>query len=125
LDVLTVPGNGMAVTSSVILAAGITYRLLASGTYDIGGGTAADAEYWNFANPGGPLDLSDDNFTDAGLAVDDVTGTNIKQPRWGPYQPSHIYQVDFNGAGSTVVANIHDDFPSNNHGALTLEIFGP
>jgi hypothetical protein len=123
LDVLSVPGVGTPVSSSIVLTAGVTYRLRASGTWDIEG-TAADAEYWNFDN-GPPFDDSCDNFTDAGLAIDDVTINGPKQPRWGPYQPTHIYEIDHLGTGAALVANIHDDDLSNNGGALTLEIYGP
>jgi len=62
-------------------------------------------------------------FADAGLSIDDPTVDGSKQPRWGPYRPDHIYTVDRVGGGSPITAKIHDVAPSNNTGALSIEIY--
>lgn len=125
LDTILVPGLGTPVQSRVTLEAGVTYELRVSGTFYIAGGVDpyGDAEYWDFAN--GARDKCDDGFTDAGLAIDDPTVDDDKQPHWGPYRPDHLYVTDFVGKGAPISATIHDVGPSNNAGELTLEVWSP
>jgi len=123
LETLLVPGVGTAVSSSLTLEAGVTYQLRVSGTFFIAGGTDpyGDADYWNFAV--GAMDKCDDGVTDAGLGIDDPTVDNDKQPHWGPYSADHQYAIDFVGKGAPITATIHDIAPSNNTGALVLEVW--
>lgn len=126
LETLAVPALGTVVMSTTVLEAGTTYRLRASGIINVGGSPdpEGDAEYWNFA--AGPMDLAQNGMTDAGLAIDFPTVGPTKTPlSWGPYAPTHIYEVAWPGSGAAISANYHDDFPSNNSGALTLDILGP
>ena len=122
IETLTVPGLGTPVTSTMVLAAGVTYRFRASGIYVIGGGTdgLGDAEYWDFA--GGEKDLCDDLVTDAGLSIDDPAMDGSKLPKWGAYSPTHVYEVDLVGTGAAITAQMHDVALGNNSGSLTLEI---
>ena len=122
IDTLIVPGIGTQTPSAVTLTVGRTYRLRASGTFYIAGGTDpySDAEYWDFA--AGEKDLCDDLVTDAGLSIDDNVVDGAKNPKWGPYRPDHIYEIDFVGKGAPITAMIHDVGPGNNTGSLTLEI---
>jgi hypothetical protein len=126
LEMVAVPADGTVVNSTVVLQLGVTYRLRASGIINVGGSPdpRGDAEYWNFN--AGPMDLATNGLVDAGLAVDDPTVGMTKTPlSWGPYDPTHVYEVPWPGTGATISANYHDDFPSNNSGTLTLEILGP
>jgi hypothetical protein len=122
IESVSVPGLGTSVSSTMTLAAGVTYRLRASGIYTIGGGTdgLGDAEFWDFA--GGEKDLCDDAFTDAGLAIDDPIVDGAKAPKWGGYRIDHVYESDFVGKGAPISATIHDVSPGNNSGSLMLEI---
>lgn len=121
VETLTVPANGVQVTSTLALDAGVTYRLRASGTWviqnNIGNGTRADAEWWNFE------DLQDGVIgVDVGLAINDTSNDAIRTPKWGPYNPSHVYEVDWVGDGQPIVAMMHDGNYANNTGSLTLDI---
>lgn len=119
VDTLTVPVNGSSVTSTKVLENGVTYRLVASGTATIEpiGPVLADAEFFNFGNPNDGIPS-----VDIGLGIDDPTFDAFRTPDWGPYSPSHVYQVDFVGKGAPIDANFHDGFHLNNSGTLTLEI---
>lgn len=130
VETLTVPTNGGSVTSSTILSPGVTYELKASGTFHIGCGddTGADAEYADC--PGyGPIDNcnADPAGTDLGIGVDDsdVSRAGRKQPFWGPFDPSHVYTIDWVGAGAAISLNYHDCFIPDNAGVLTVEILAP
>jgi hypothetical protein len=125
VESLSVPADGTVITSTTTLAAGVRYQLRASGVMYIS--PYADAEYF-FDLPDGPStasqlhDLCDDNVTDCGLAVDDPVVNGLKQPRWGAYQPDHVYTIDFIGLGAPITSNVHDDYYPNNTGMLTLDI---
>jgi hypothetical protein len=119
LETLTVPVDGSMVTSSMSLAMAGTYRLRASGTFVISTATntLADAEYYDLGNP-----KDAGSFVDHGLAVDDPVVDLDRSPQWGAYAPSHVYQVDYAGTDAPIVAQFHDEVPSNNTGSLSLEI---
>jgi len=125
LETLMVPALGTVVSSTTVLQVGVTYRLRASGTADVGGGILGDAEYWDWT-AGTPLDLATNMMVDAGIGIDDPTPALTKTPAsWGAYTATHIYEVAWPGTGTNLTANYHDDFPSNNNGNFTLEILGP
>jgi hypothetical protein len=119
VESLTIPSNGNTVTSSTILTLGAPYRLRASGTFIIqsGVGTQSDAEYWDFA-------VMNDGVTgvDIGIAVDDTVVDETKNPDWGPYDPSHVYEIGYLGTGAAIVGQLHDGNYANNTGSLTLTI---
>src|SRR5262245_21408804 len=58
LEELSIPVGGTVVTSTVVLQAGVRYRLRASGTYfyAFAQNVLGDAEYFGF-NTGGPTDV--------------------------------------------------------------------
>jgi hypothetical protein len=125
VETITVPVDGTSVMSTTVLAAGVAYRLEASGGFFTGGSGdgSGDAEYSNFD---APSNLATNQMVDFGLAIDDPTPALTKTPvTWGAYTPTHVYDVTWTGSGAAIAINLHDDFPSNNTGTLTLAIFGP
>jgi hypothetical protein len=123
LDTLIVPSNGAIVTSNIVLQAGQTYLLRVTGTFTISTteGWLGDAEYFDFADV--PTSLQDTVIgVDNGVGINDLVVDSIRSPRWGPYNPSHIYERSFVGLGATIQANFHDGNYTNNVGSLTLEI---
>ena len=122
IETLTVPSDATAVISTSVLTSTDTYRLRLSGTFVIGnGGQRGDAEYRDFSDT--PASLKNTgNGADQGVGIDDDTIDMNKTPNWGPYQSSHIYEIDFVGKDATISANVHDSDPNNNSGTLTLEI---
>jgi len=122
IETMQVPCLSATVTSTHVLAAGVTYRLRTSGTCVIGSnGLLGDAEYWNFNN-GTPTDIAANGTIDIGIAINDPTMDLPKQPHWGNYTSGHVYQIDWIGAGSTIDALYHEQGPSNNSGNITLVI---
>lgn len=119
IDTLVVPVNGLTVLSTVSLQSGVGYRLRASGTFVIQSplGTQGDAEWWDFTN------LMDGVVgVDVGIAVNDTLVDATRTPDWGPYAPTHVYEIAWTGDGQQIVAQLHDGNFSNNTGSLTLEI---
>lgn len=126
IETLTVPvdpvmGISAKTTSTTVLQAGVVYHLRASGTWIIQSDaippTQADAEWWSFSAP-----VEGVAGTDVGLGIDDAAALDPKQPKWGPYTDTHVYEVEWVGAGKTIDANIHDQRYDNDSGFLTLEI---
>jgi len=107
--------------SSTVLEAGVTYRLRASGTWDLGGGEIGDADWYQFAMP---QDIGDASI-DIGIGIDDDVVDDDTQPDWGPYRDDHIYEIDFVGRGAPITARVHDCCYDNNIGELGLEILAP
>lgn len=103
--------------SVMSLAAGVTYRLRVSGIAQIIDGVPGDAEYWDFDNP-------KDNACceDVGIGIDDPVVDLDTTPDWGPYNPQHIYEVEWPGAGNPISAAYQDTVYGNNTGNLQLEI---
>jgi len=125
IEALPIPvANGAQVTSTMSLALGITYHLRVSGSYvtddNVIPNTLADAEYYDYAAPkdvtpiGTPIDV--------GVGIDDATSDASKQPSWGQYTSTHVYEVTFVGKGAPIKANIHDGNYANDSGMLKLEI---
>ena len=104
-------------TSATVLANGVTYRLRVSGTATVIDGITGDGEYYDFANP---KDLA--CCEDVGIGIDDPTVDTNTTPNWGPYNPQHVYTIDFVGKGATIRAVYQDTVYGNNSGSLMLEI---
>jgi hypothetical protein len=119
VEELTVPVRGEMVTSTVVLQAGVGYRLRASGTCYVALQTLGDAEYYDFPDP--PVDGTVGGV-DVGLAVNDSIIDGTRTPRWGAYSDTHVYEVEWMGNGAPIVAQFHDGNTSNNGGMLTLAI---
>lgn len=123
VETLSVPCGGTVITSSTVLQSTGTYRLRASGTCvaNTANGSRMDAEYvgYNVVSP--PADVA--QGVDIGLAVDDPTPGSIKQPRWGGYTSSHVYERPWSGTGATITARMHDAEYDNNSGSVSLEIY--
>ena len=123
VETLTVPVDGTVAISATTLQLGGTYRLRASGTFVIstGQGIEADAEYFDFSNP--PSSITDAGTSvDHGLAIDDAVVDSTRNPKWGAFAPTHVYEIDYAATGDSITAQFHDEVPSNNVGSLTLEI---
>ena len=118
VEEISVPVSSGTVASANELLAGVTYRLRASGTYNAAQDTFGDAEYIGFT--GTPADTV--SGVDVGLAVNDITVDGTRTPKWGAYRDSHVYEVDFVGNGTPIVAQLHDATYGNNTGSLTLTI---
>jgi hypothetical protein len=120
IESITVPVNGNQVLSAVTLANGVAYRLRAEGEFVIQSpaGTPGDAEWWDYNN------VIQDGVAgvDVGLAVNDTVVDTNRTPKWGAYQSSHIYEVDWTGNGQKLVAMLHDGNFANNTGSLTLKV---
>lgn len=105
--------------SRTVLEAGVVYRLRASGTItNVIDSFQGDADFYDFSDP-------KDNgcCEDIGLGIDDLVVDDLDtQPDWGPYDPTHVYEVEWTGDGTTIFALFQDTYYGNNIGSLTLEI---
>jgi hypothetical protein len=119
VEELSVPVSSASVLSTRELLAGVTYRLRASGTYFAALDTPGDAEYFDFT-AGPPTDTL--SGVDLGRAVNDATVDATRMPKWGAYNATHIYEIEWVGNGSTITAQLHDATYGNNTGSLTLTI---
>jgi len=123
VETMTVPvTNGNVVTSATTLSAGQLYHLRASGTYvtDTASNLLADADYYDYASP---KDVTNTGTNcDVGIGIDDSVSDIDKQPKWGAYNTSHVYEIAITGTGAKIHANIHDGVYTNDSGELTLEI---
>ena len=124
LETVIVAVDGKSTESSTVLQFGIAYKIRASGTMGIDNQPLrlADSEYQRFEDP---QDNTKTNNVDLGIGINDTENDDDKFPKWGPYQDSHIYVIDFVGEGLTVSFNFHDSFYADNSGSLTVEIFEP
>ena len=111
--------SATAVSSQMVLEAGVMYRLRVSGVItNVIDNHQGDADYYDFSNP---KDLG--CCEDIGLGIDDlVVNDKTTQPDWGPYDPSHVYEVEWPGQGTPIQALFQDTFYGNNVGTLTLQI---
>lgn len=111
--------NSNALTSTTVLAASVTYRLRASGTVtNVIDDKQGDADWWDFNDP-----KDDGCCEDIGLGINDLVVDDLDtQPDWGAYNATHIYEVEWVGAGATISALYQDTFYGNNVGTITLEI---
>jgi hypothetical protein len=109
-----------------VLAAGVTYQLVARGVCDISGVPNLEDADWNFDVAETVMnDLGDTGLVDTGLGINDTVVDGDKLPKWGPYRHDHVYTIVFDGLGAPITAELHDSAPGNNTGSLTLEIYGP
>lgn len=125
LETLTIQATGEIARSTVVLEAGASYRLVASGVVDIKDGDySSDADYW-WGNGTPWLVGNSSGGVDIGLAIDDTTIDDNRSPDWGDYAGSHVYETTMAGTGATLTAQFHDPNYGNNSGSMTLEIWGP
>jgi len=129
-ETINVPVNGNLVSSTTVLDSGVTYKIQASGTFNVGGlgDGLGDAEYANFSNP--PSSLQDNcggtpDGVDLGIGINDTVNDNAKFPFWGGFESSHVYTIDFVGQGSSINLNYHDCAYTDNSGSLTVEVWRP
>jgi hypothetical protein len=127
IETIQVPCNGMVVTSVHTYASGTTYRVRASGQCKVdeflGADILADAEY-----QGTTIPRDKDSGVDTGIALYDTTLGFDKQPHWGAYTATHVYEITGPGFDVPVTVRYHDKSSfayGNNSGSLTIEIFGP
>lgn len=105
--------------SRTVLEAGVVYRLRASGTItNVIDSFQGDADWYDFSDP-----KDHGCCEDIGLGIDDLVVDDFDtQPDWGPYDPTHVYEVEWTGDGTTISALFQDTYYGNNIGSLTLEI---
>ena len=133
LDTVVVPVNTVsAVSSMATLASGVTYRLRATGTAEVGSGLGnpdADAEYAFNPDHSTSFDLvcAGLESTDLGIGVDDTALDAFKSPKWGPLSATHRYETNFVGKGARIRLNFHEcpNSYDDNFGALTVHVFAP
>jgi hypothetical protein len=123
---VTVPTDGSSQSSTAVLANGVQYTLVASGTFSAGSGVLADAEY-AFDNVSLVEDFcnNDPSDTDLGIYINNAGAhTRSGSPPWGAYQgTTHQYSRSFTGQGSTVSFSYSDCNFGDNSGTLTVQIF--
>jgi hypothetical protein len=129
-ETIIVPVDGSVVMSASTLAAGVSYKVRASGTFAVGGpgDGQGDAEYANFSNPPGSLQDAcgaGSAGEDLGIGINDTVNDSKKFPGWGVYSATHQYTIDARGTGARIQLNYHDCVYQDNNGSLTVEIFRP
>ena len=114
LETISVPSNGNAVRSKVVLEKGVTYQIRASGTIIIDCCKAqGDAEWvlYPTGNIGGTCAMKPD--TDLGIGINDTSRGEIKSPNWEEYK---------------LQARVYDQFHrgrvTHNAGLSRLRVFG-
>jgi len=131
LETLTVPSDGIPVTTTRTYASDKTYRIEVSGTYQWGicdsfncpGGQSCE-----FRRFGDAEHLTDDCWastfsdffgTDISVFVD---GGNVD---WGPFNADHVYSIERAGNDGPFSFHIFDCAPcyGDNEGGLTVKIF--
>jgi hypothetical protein len=117
---LQVGGNG-AIVQTPVLTLGQVYRFQASGAAALGGAFSFDAEFiFANADPGTGVDV--DSGVDAGLSIDDPTADGDKAPKWGAYNPNHVYETQFVGKGAPAQLRLHDGDYTDNSGSVLATI---
>jgi hypothetical protein len=129
-ETISVPAASAAgVVSATTLVSGISYMIRASGT--VNGAASglcimADAEFGNLGSDpscvpdtGSPVDI--------GLGINSPAPSLSKSPNWGPFDPTHVYTINFVGLGAPIALNFHDcnGCYGDNSGSMTVEIFAP
>ena len=120
VETLTVDtANAAPTRSQFVLESGVTYHLRVSGTItNVIDAFDGDADYYDFASP---KDFG--CCEDIGLGIDDfVVDDKVTLPNWGPYNATHVYEVDWAGKGAVIAALFQDTYYGNNIGNLKLEI---
>jgi len=134
IESVTVPCARTPVVSSTTLLAGVPYYLRASGTCTIGFvrpyAPDADAEYAftpsDPTNLGGVTDrCPGSSGIELGIGIDDPVIDGTKTPKWGPYDPTHVYTIAFTGKGAPITLNYHDCVHRDNVGSMTVDVFCP
>jgi hypothetical protein len=75
--------------------------------------------------PADTVVCGDSLLWDPGIGINSSGNTTSKFPSWGPYNPSHVYSIDFVGQGAPITLRVHDCFAGDNVGSLTVEILQP
>jgi hypothetical protein len=117
---LNVGGNG-AIVETPVLMQGQKYRFQASGAAALSSQFSFDADYI-FANANTTTGTDVDSGIDAGLSIDDPTADNDKGPKWGAYNPNHIYETEFVGKGKPAQLRLHDGDYTDNSGSVLVTI---
>jgi hypothetical protein len=127
---LNIPSDGSVVHTGLILPAGTPYTLVVSGSVGItdpnlsGGVTfQCDAEYeWD---PGTNLPIqSADHGVDLGVNATTDDGSGFTDIDWGPYNPTHQYQVTLISDGKPLDFKFFDTYyPDNHPGNLSVDVF--
>ena len=117
IETLTINTANPTAIASQPLAAGVMYKLRASGTASVIDGVIGDSEYYDFASP-------KDNACceDVGIGIDDPAVDLDTKPDWGAYNTDHVYEIFWMGTGAAIHAAYQDTVYGNNSGNLTLEI---
>lgn len=125
VDTTTVPTDGSTVHSKAMLEAGVSYIVLASGTFIFAGSNElADSEYFSINGSAGPKDIDTSNSLDFGVAIDTPNIGLAKTPaHWGAYNADSIYSTELVGSGATISVTLFDCCYSDNIGTLQLQIF--
>lgn len=125
LETLVIPTEGRTpITSTISLQAGTTYRLRGSGMSANTGGPGPNSSFdveWAFSDDGAELDTGG---TDFGVKFEpDVPDGGGLAPRWGAYEPTHVYEVLYTPTSSgPVTFSFRDTAYGDNSGSLTVEI---
>jgi hypothetical protein len=117
---LSVPYTGVAVLTPV-LAQGQVYTVQVSGSAPTNATHSVDAEY-DFLNaaPNTTVDVA--GTVDVGLSIDDATVDTSKSPKWGAYNPAHVYSQQIIGQGRPASLLMQDSVYSDNAGAVSVTI---
>jgi hypothetical protein len=115
---IQVSGNG-AIVQTPALIAGQKYRVQASGSAALSNVYSFDAEYiFATADPSQGTDV--DSGIDAGLSIDDPTVDDNKSPKWGTYNPNHVYETTYVGTGKPAQLRMHDGDYTDNSGTVLV-----
>jgi hypothetical protein len=117
---LSVPYTGVAVLTPV-LAKDQVYTVQVSGSAPTNATHSVDAEY-DFLNATPNTTVDEAGTVDAGLAIDDATVDTSKSPKWGPYNPAHIYAQQIFGQGRPASLLMQDSVYTDNSGAVSVSI---
>ncbi|MCL2359382.1 hypothetical protein [Candidatus Bathycorpusculum sp.] len=119
LDNLQIPSDGTSVVSNIALQDGISYEIVASGTYNTGGtpiiNYQQDAMYTTQDN--WATHTSGQN----GLYIDCWT---VGSKQWDAFNAEHIYRYTIVGNGSKISFRIHDTSFKDNSGSIYVQILG-
>ncbi len=119
---LSVPYTGVPVLTPV-LAQGQVYTVQVSGAAATNAVHSVDAEYdFITATPNDLTKVLDIPNVDVGLSIDDATTDTSKTPKWGPYNPAHIYSQQIVGKGQPASLLLQDSVYGDNSGAVTVTI---
>ena len=125
LETIVVPLDGSVVESVLSYEAGAEYLVRASGTgfVCVQCGELADAQYTFYPGDVTVRNIVCNGTVDAGIAIDELTISAERHPYWGPYDPSHEYEILLQGRGGTLRLQYHDCKYEDNAGTLTVRIF--